>query len=102
MILLKHQNLKKFLQKVTLQISRKKFLSLKNLKILCPGLMLLMNLMEKLLEHFTKKDCKKRTNQKEFRIEKVIKRKGGILHVNFFLNYFLFILQSCRKYKLAL
>ena len=50
------------------------------LKILCCGHMLLMILMEKLLEHFTKTNCKK-TNQKEFRIGKVIKRKGGKLYV---------------------
>ena len=43
--------------------------------------MLLMILTEKkLLEIFTKKNCKK--NQKEFRIETVIKRKGDKLHVN--------------------
>ena len=35
---------------------------------------------KKLLECFTKKNCKK-TNQKEFRVEKVIKRKGDKLYV---------------------
>ena len=37
----------------------------------------------KLLERFTKRSCKKQTkkNQKEFRIEKVIKRKGDELYV---------------------
>ena len=35
---------------------------------------------KKLLESFTKKNCKK-TNQKEFRVEKVIKRKGNKLYV---------------------
>ena len=40
-----------------------------------------MVLMEKkLLECFTKTNSKK-TNQKEFRIEEVIKRKGDKLHV---------------------
>ena len=40
-----------------------------------------MILMEKkLLERFTKTNSKK-TNQKELRIEKVIKRKGGKLYV---------------------
>ena len=44
--------------------------------------MLLMILTEKkLLEHFIKTNCKK-TNQKEFRIEKVIKRKV----INYMLN----------------
>ena len=59
-ILLDCQNIKIFLQKVTLQIGLKKFLWLKKLKILCPELMLLMISMEKkLLEHFTKNNCKK-------------------------------------------
>ena len=58
--MLEYQNIKLFLQKVTLQISLKKFLWLKRLKILCLGHMLLMILMEKkLLEHFTKTNCKK-------------------------------------------
>ena len=39
--------------------------------------MLLVILREKqLLEHFTKKNCQKKKNQKEFIVEKVIKRKG--------------------------
>ena len=43
--------------------------------------MLLMILMvKKLLERFMKKKLQK-TNQKEFRIEKVIKRKGNKLYV---------------------
>ena len=35
--------------------------------------------VKKLLEHFTKQNCKK--NQKEFRVEKVIKTKGDKLYV---------------------
>ena len=35
---------------------------------------------KKLLERFTNKNCKK-TNQKEFRVEKVIKRKDDKLYV---------------------
>ena len=35
---------------------------------------------EKLLEHFQKRNCKK-TNQKVFKFEKVIKRKGDKLNV---------------------
>ena len=43
--------------------------------------MLLMILMvKKLLEHFMKKELQK-TNQQEFRIEKLIKRKGDELYV---------------------
>ena len=43
--------------------------------------MLLVILTEKkLLERFAKKNCKK-TNQKTFRVEKVIKRKGDKIYV---------------------
>ena len=43
--------------------------------------MLLVILKEKkLLEHFKKKNCRK-TNQKVFKFEKVIKRKGDKLNV---------------------
>ena len=55
-VLLEYQNIKIFLQKVTLQIGLKKLLWLKKLKILCHGLMLLTILMER---KFTKKNCKK-------------------------------------------
>ena len=42
--------------------------------------MLLMTLMEKkLLERLTKTNCKR--NQREYKIEKVIKRKGDKLYV---------------------
>ena len=59
-ILLEYQSLKTFLQKVALQIGLKKFLWLKKLKILCRGHMLLMILTEKkLLDCFTKTNCKK-------------------------------------------
>ena len=62
-------------KKVTLQIRLKKFLWLKRLKILFLGYMVLViDFIKKLLEHFTKKLQK--PNQKEFRVEKVIKRKG--------------------------
>ena len=37
-------------------------------------------MVKKLLEHFMKKELQK-TNQKEFRIEKVIKRKSDKLYV---------------------
>ena len=52
--------------------------------------MLLIILTEKkLLELFTKNNCKKK-NQKEFRIEKLIKRKVGKLKVKWkgFINSF--------------
>ena len=59
-ILLEYQNIKTFLQKGMFQIDLKKFLRLKKLKTLCCGHMLLVILTEKkLLECFTKKNCKK-------------------------------------------
>ena len=60
----------------------KKYLWLKKLKTLCRGHMLLMILTEeKSLKLFKKKNCKK-VNQKGVIIEKVIKRKGDKLYVN--------------------
>ena len=40
----------------------------------------MISVVKKLLEHFMKKKLQK-TNQKEFRIEKLIKRKGDKLYV---------------------
>ena len=78
MILLEYQNIKIFVQKVTLWIRVNKFLWLEKLKILCHGHMLLMMLLEKkLFQLFTKKLQK--TNQKEFRIKQVIKKKDDKL-----------------------
>ena len=37
-------------------------------------------MVNQLLEHFMKNNCKK-TNQKEFRIEKILKRKADELYV---------------------
>ena len=75
----KYENI--FGKKITFQISLTKFLWLKKLKTLCHGHMLLVILVEKkLLECFSKKNYKK-TNQKEFRFEKVIKKKPDELYV---------------------
>ena len=38
-------------------------------------------MVKKLLGHFMKKNYKRKTNQKEFRIEKVLRRKGDKLYV---------------------
>ena len=58
--MLEHQNMKMFLQKVTLQIGLKKFLRLKKLRTLFGVHMLLVILKEKkLLKRFTKKNCQK-------------------------------------------
>ena len=69
------------MQKVTLQIGRKRLLWLNNLKILCRGHMLLMVLVEKKLLETLKKKKLPKANQKKFRIKKVIKRKGDKLYV---------------------
>ena len=59
-IIFEYQNRKAFLLKDILQIDLKKFLSIKMLKILSHGHMLLVILlMKKLLEHFMKTYCKK-------------------------------------------
>ena len=68
-MLLEYQNIKIFFQKVTLQIGLKKFLWLKNLKRLCHGHMLFRILTEKkLLERFTKMNCKKQ-NKKNLQLK---------------------------------
>ena len=80
-ILLEYWSIKIFLQKATLQIGLKKFLWLKKLKILCCGHILLMVLMEKkLLESFYIKELLQ-TNQRELKIEEVIKKEGDKLYV---------------------
>ena len=79
--MLEFQNIKTFLLKDALQIILRRFLLLVKLKIQFLGHMLLVTWMvEKLLEVFTKKNCKK-ASQEKFRIEKVLKRKGDKLHV---------------------
>ena len=83
-ILLDYKNTKIFLEKVTLQISLKKFLWLKKLKILCREYITLMILTVKKLRkncNFLWKGIAKQKSKKVFRIEKVIKRKGNKLYV---------------------
>ena len=64
-IILEYQNIKMFLQKITLQIGQKKFLSLKKLRIVCHVHTLLMMLtVNKLLEHFMKTSCKNQIKKK--------------------------------------
>ena len=79
-VMLKYKNIKMFLQKVTLQIDLKKFLWLKNFKIMYREHVINDLNGEQIVWTFHKKELKK-TNQKEFRIEKVIKRKGDILYL---------------------
>ena len=72
---------KKILQKAMFQISLKKLLLLQKLKILFPGHMLIRDLKgEEIVGTLYEKELQK-TNQKEFRVEKVIKRKGDNLYV---------------------
>ena len=63
--------------------------------------MLLVILKAKiLLERFTKQNCQK-TNQKEFRVEKVIKRKGDKLYVKWkgYDSSFNIWIDKKRQYK---
>ena len=69
-IYLEYQNIKRFLQNSMFQIGLKKFSWLNKLKTLFRWHMFLVILKKKkLLKRFTKKNHKK-TNQKEFRVEK--------------------------------
>ena len=85
-ILLKYWNIKTFLQKVTLHIGLKKFLWLKKLKILYCGHVINDLNGEEITGTFYENELQK-TNQKEFRIEKVINRKGNKLHVKVELTF---------------
>ena len=68
------------MRKVRLKIGLKRFLSLKKLNIPHHGHMFILTVMEKkLLGLFLKKNCGKQI--KQFRFEKVIKRRGEKLYV---------------------
>ena len=73
MIILEYQNMKNLLQKFTFQIGLKKFLWLKNLKTLCLG-HVISDLKGKEIVGMFYEELQK-TNQREFRSQKVIKRK---------------------------
>ena len=80
-ILLEYQKIKIFLQKVTLQIGLKNFLVVKKVKNNVPWTYVISDLIgEEIVETFYSKELQK-TNQKEFRTEKVIKKKGDTLYV---------------------
>ena len=75
------QSNKIFLLRDILQIGVKKSLSLKKIKNTVPWTYVLSDLNEEeIVRSFYEKELQ-RTNQKEFRIEKVIKRKGNNLYV---------------------
>ena len=79
-ISLEYEDINTFLQKVTLPICLKKFLWLKKLKKTIPWTNVINDLNgEEIVGTFYEKDLQK-TNQKELRIEKVIKRKGDQLY----------------------
>ena len=80
MRLLEYQNIKTFLQKAILKIDLKRFSRLKNLKTLCRGHVTSDLKGEEIAGKFYEKELQK-TNQKKFKIEKVIKRKGDKLYV---------------------
>ena len=79
MTTLEFQNIKTFLLKDMLQISQKKFLLLVKLKIQLTYVVSDLN-GEGITGSFYEKELQK-ANQKEFRIEKVRKRKGDKLYV---------------------
>ena len=74
MIIKEYQHIEIFFHQVTHQIGQNKFLVSKKLKILYHEFMLLM------IEAFYKKELQK-TNQTEFRVEQVIKKKSDSLYV---------------------
>ena len=79
--MLEFQNTKIFLLKDTHQIVLKKFLLLAILKKTFPWTSVINDLNgEEITGKFYEKELQK-TNQQEFRIEKVIKRKGDKLYV---------------------
>ena len=67
------------------QINLKKFLWLKKLKILLSGHVISELNREEIVGRFCEKELPK-TNQKEFRDEKVLKRKGNKLYVKWSYN----------------
>ena len=80
MILLEYQNIKPFLQKAMFQIGLKIF-AIKKVKSTVPWTYVISDLKaNEIVRTFYKKELRK-TNQKEFRFEKVIKRKGDKLYV---------------------
>ena len=80
MILLEYQYKKIFLQNFTLQIGLKKFLWLKKLRILCRGHIINNLSGDEIVVIFYKNELEI-TNRKEFRMEKVIRKKDDKLYV---------------------
>ena len=79
--MLEYRDMKKFLQKAMSQIGLKKYLWLKNVKNTAPWTNVISDLGgEEIVGAFHRKELAK-TNQQEFTLEKVIKRKGDKLYV---------------------
>ena len=81
MILLEFQNVKTFLQKFTLQIGLKNFLWLKKVKNTILWTYVISDLKGEETVGTFHENALQKTNQNEFRIEKVIKKKGDKLYV---------------------
>ena len=77
--MLEYKKIKIFLQMPLLQIGLQKFLWLKKLKIIFCGHVISDLKVEEIVGKFYEKELQKR-NQKEFRVEKVIKRKDNKLY----------------------
>ena len=80
LILLEYEHIKIFLRKDTLQIGLKIFLWLKKLKILCWGHVINDPNGKEIIGIFYKN--KSKTNQKQFRVEKVLRKKGDKCMLN--------------------
>ena len=81
MILLEFQNIKTFLQKFTLQIGLKNFLWLKKVKNTILWTYVISDLKGEETVGTFYENALQKTYQNEFRIEKVIKKKGDKLYV---------------------
>ena len=77
MIFLEYQNIDTFLQNSMLYIGLKKFLLLQKLKTLCLAVINILGniLSRKSYCYVLQKKKKKKKNQKELKVEKVLKRK---------------------------
>ena len=79
--MLEYRDMKMFLQKAMFQIGLKKYLWLKKVKNTVPWTYVISDLGgEEIVGAFHKKELAK-TNQQEFTLEKVIKKKGDKLYV---------------------
>ena len=81
MTLLEFQNIKTFLQKFTLQIGLKNFLWLKKVKNTILWTYVISDLKGEETVGTFYENALQKTYQNEFRIEKVIKKKGDKLYV---------------------